>query len=111
MGVVLFPRTNTGLQLTETGRLLLLWARRFLHDTNTMQSMVAYMKSDGVRELRITCSTTAEKYVLPQMAARFYHLYSGVKVRILSCTSDVHQEAYMQHSRLKEGFITAELTS
>jgi DNA-binding transcriptional LysR family regulator len=91
MWVVLFPRLNTGLQLTETGRLLLPWASRFLHDTNTMQPMVAYMKSDVVGELRITYSTTAGKYVLPHMAARFCHLYSGVKVRIPSCTSDVHK--------------------
>jgi DNA-binding transcriptional LysR family regulator len=88
MGVVLFTRTNTGLQLTETGRLLLPWARRLIHDTNNLQSMMASMKSDVVGELRITCSTTAGKYVLPQMAARFCRLYPGVKVRILSCTSE-----------------------
>jgi LysR family transcriptional regulator, low CO2-responsive transcriptional regulator len=88
MGVVLFTRTNTGLQLTETGRLLLPWARRLLHDSNNMQSMMASMKSDVVGELRITCSTTAGKYVLPQMAARFCRLYPGVKVRIQSCTSE-----------------------
>ena len=88
MGVVLFTRTNTGLQLTETGRLLLPWARRLLHDTNNMQSMMASMKSDVVGELRITCSTTAGKNVLPQMAARFCRLYPWVKVRILSCTSE-----------------------
>jgi DNA-binding transcriptional LysR family regulator len=88
MGVVLFTRTNTGLQLTEAGRLLLPWARRLLHDTNNMQAMMASIQSDVVGELRITCSTTAGKYVLPQMAARFYRLYPGVKVRILSCTPE-----------------------
>jgi DNA-binding transcriptional LysR family regulator len=88
MGVVLFTRTNTGLQLTETGRLLLPWARRLLHDTNNMQAMMASIQSDVVGELRISCSTTAGKYVLPQLAARFCRLYPGVKVRILSCTSE-----------------------
>jgi DNA-binding transcriptional LysR family regulator len=53
-----------------------------------MQAMMSSMKSDVVGELRITCSTTAGKYVLPQMAARFCRLYPGVKVRILSCTSE-----------------------
>jgi DNA-binding transcriptional LysR family regulator len=88
MGVVLFIRTSTGLQLTEAGRLLLPLARRLLHDTNNMQAMMSSMKIDVVGELRITCSTTAGKYVLPQMAARFCRLYPGVKVRILSCTSE-----------------------
>jgi DNA-binding transcriptional LysR family regulator len=88
MGVVLFTRSNTGLQLTEAGRLLLPWAHRLLHDTNNMQAMMASIQSDVVGELLITCSTTAGKYVLPQMAARFRSLYPGVKVRILSCTSE-----------------------
>ena len=39
MGVLLFTRTNSGLQLTEEGRLLLPWARRLLHDTKNIQAM------------------------------------------------------------------------
>ncbi|MBN2148127.1 MAG: LysR family transcriptional regulator [Anaerolineales bacterium] len=88
MGVELFIRTNTGLVLTEAGRLLLPWARRLLHDTNNMQAMMASIQADIVGELRITCSTTAGKYVLPQMAARFCQLYPNVKVRILACTPE-----------------------
>ncbi|MFZ2095162.1 MAG: LysR family transcriptional regulator [Anaerolineales bacterium] len=88
MGVVLFTRTNSGLQLTEEGRLLLPWARRLLHDTKNMQEMMESIKSDVVGELRISCSTTAGKYVLPQLAARFSRLHPGVKVRILACTAE-----------------------
>jgi DNA-binding transcriptional LysR family regulator len=88
LGATLFTRMNTGLQLTEAGRLLLPWAHRLLHDTNNLQAMMASIQSDVVGELRITCSTTAGKYVLPQMAARFSHLYPGVQVRILSCTPE-----------------------
>jgi DNA-binding transcriptional LysR family regulator len=88
MGTALFNRTNTGLQLTEAGRLLLPWARRLLHDTNNMQAMMASLQADIVGELRITCSTTAGKYVLPQMAARFCQLYPGVQVRIPACTPE-----------------------
>jgi len=85
MDTVLFTRTNTGLQLTEAGRLLLPWARRLVHDTNSMQAMMSSIQEDIVGELRITCSTTAGKYVLPQMAARFCQRFPGVKVRILAC--------------------------
>jgi len=88
MGVVLFTRTNTGLQLAEAGRLLLPWAHRLLHDTNNMQAMMSSIQQDVVGELRITCSTTAGKYILPQMAARFRQRYPGVKVRILACTPE-----------------------
>ncbi len=85
MGAVLFTRTNTGLQLTEAGRLLLPWARRLLHDTNNMQAMMSSIQEDVVGELRMACSTTAGKYVLPQMAARFCQRFPGVRVRILAC--------------------------
>jgi DNA-binding transcriptional LysR family regulator len=63
MGVVLFMRTNIGLELTEAGRVLLPWARRLLHDTNNMQAMMSSIQEDVVGELRISCSTTAGKYV------------------------------------------------
>jgi DNA-binding transcriptional LysR family regulator len=88
LGITLFIRTNTGLELTEAGRVLLPWARRLMHDTNNMQAMMSSLQEDVVGELRITCSTTAGKYVLPQMSARFCQLHPGVKVRIRACMSD-----------------------
>ncbi|MCB9111681.1 MAG: LysR family transcriptional regulator [Anaerolineales bacterium] len=85
LGNTLFIRSNTGLQLTEAGRLLLPWARRLLHDTNDLKGMMASLNEDIAGELRIACSTTAGKYVLPQMAARFCQRYPSIKVRILAC--------------------------
>ncbi len=88
MGTALFTRTSTGLRLTESGRSLLPWARRLLHDANTMQAMMASIRNDVVGELRVACSTTAGKYVLPQMAARFCQRFPSVQVRILACTAE-----------------------
>jgi DNA-binding transcriptional LysR family regulator len=85
LDVTLFHRSNTGLQLTEAGRLLLPWARRLLHDTNNLREMMSSLQGDIVGELRIACSTTTGKYILPQMAARFCQQYPGIKVRILAC--------------------------
>ncbi|MFZ5902508.1 MAG: LysR substrate-binding domain-containing protein [Chloroflexota bacterium] len=85
LGVVLFTRSSTGLKLTEAGRLLLPWARRLLHDTNDLKVMMTSLQDEIIGELRIACSTTAGKYILPQMAARFCQRYPGIKVRILAC--------------------------
>ncbi len=85
LDVTLFIRSNTGLQLTEAGRLLLPWARRLLHDTSNLRDMMSSLHDDIVGELRIACSTTAGKYILPQMAARFSRQYPGIHVRILAC--------------------------
>jgi DNA-binding transcriptional LysR family regulator len=59
LGNTLFIRSNTGLQLTEAGRLLLPWARCLLHDTNDLQEMMSSLQEDIAGELRISCSTTA----------------------------------------------------
>jgi DNA-binding transcriptional LysR family regulator len=88
MGVALFKRGSKGLQLTEAGRLLLPWARRLLRDSHDMQAMMLSIQIDVVGELDIACSTTAGKYVLPQMAARFCQRFPGVRVRILACTPE-----------------------
>jgi len=85
LNVTLFNRSNTGLQLTKAGRLMLPWARRLLHDTNDLKEMMSSLQGDIVGELRIACSTTAGKYILPQLAARFCQQYPGIKVRILAC--------------------------
>jgi DNA-binding transcriptional LysR family regulator len=85
LGAILFVRSNTGLQMTEAGRLLLPWARRLLHDTNDLKEIMASLQKDIAGELRISCSTTPGKYILPQMAARFSLRYPGIKVRILAC--------------------------
>ena len=85
LGNTLFVRSNTGLQLTEAGRLLLPWARRLLHDTNDLKDMMSSLSDDIAGELRISCSTTAGKYILPQLAARFCQRFPGIKTRILAC--------------------------
>lgn len=88
LNVRLFDRAGAGLSLTEAGKVLLPWARRLLHDSNNLQAMMASLQDDVVGELRIACSTTAGKYVLPQLAARFCQRFPKVKVRILACTPE-----------------------
>ena len=85
LGEKLFIRTNTGLKMTEAGQLLLPWARRLLHDMDDLKEMMASLQEMVVGELRIVCSTSIGKYVLPQLASRFCLRYPGIKVCILTC--------------------------
>jgi len=84
LGATLFIRSNTGLQLTEAGQLLVPWARRLLHDTDNLQAMMSSLQ-EVAGELRIACSTTAGKYILPQLAARFRLRYPAIQVKIPAC--------------------------
>jgi DNA-binding transcriptional LysR family regulator len=86
--VELFTRLTTGLRLTEEGRLLLPWAHRVSNETRNLLSVMSSVKTDVVGELRIGCSTTSGKYILPQMAARFCRHFPRIRVTIQACTPE-----------------------
>ena len=85
LGVELFNRSSTGLELTEGGRVLLPWARRLIHDSVNLKEIMTSLEEEIVGELRISCSTTAGKYILPMIVARFCSRHPGIKARILTC--------------------------
>jgi DNA-binding transcriptional LysR family regulator len=88
MDVQLFDRSGASLQLTEAGRLLLPWARKLIRQGIELEDMMTSFHQEVVGHLRIACSTTAGKYVLPQLAARFCMKYLGIQISILACTPE-----------------------
>ena len=86
LGVVLFERDGTSIKLTEAGRLLLPWARRMLRNSIEIQEMMESLKEGIAGNLQIACSTTAGKYVLPQLAARFSLRHPNISTKLLRCT-------------------------
>ncbi|MGD8585723.1 MAG: LysR family transcriptional regulator [Chloroflexota bacterium] len=86
LGVELFTRSGHTLKLTEAGRLLLPFAHKLVHQAGEVQEMMSSLQQKIVGHLRIACSTTAGKYILPQMAARFCRRFPGIKISILACT-------------------------
>jgi DNA-binding transcriptional LysR family regulator len=80
-----------------------------MRETMQMQEMMTSLQSKIVGHLRIACSTTTGKYLLPQLAARFHTRHPGVKFTILSCT----QEGVVPHLLEKEadlGVLSREVT-
>ena len=82
----LFNRSGHILRLTEAGRLLLPYAHKLIHQANEVQEMMASLQQEIAGHLRIACSTTAGKYILPRLAARFCQRFPGIRVSILACT-------------------------
>jgi DNA-binding transcriptional LysR family regulator len=85
LGAELFKRKGPSLQLTEAGRLLLPWARKMIKDSIDLQAMIEALQEGIAGNLRIACSTTAGKYILPQLAARFSQRYPSICVSIMRC--------------------------
>ena len=88
LGVELFIRAGASLKLSEAGRLLLPWAHKLIRQSIEMQEMMASIQQKIVGHLRIACSTTAGKYILPLLAARFCRRFPGIRVSILTCTPE-----------------------
>jgi DNA-binding transcriptional LysR family regulator len=85
LDVELFTRSGHTLKLTEAGRLLLPFAHRLIHQANEVQEIMASLQEEIVGHLRIACSTTAGKFILPQIASRFYQRFPGIRISILAC--------------------------
>lgn len=86
LDVALFDRSGARLYLSEAGRQLLPLARKLLRQARTLEDMMGAFQNSIHGQLRIACSTTAGKYILPLLAGRFRQRYPGIEVRILRCT-------------------------
>ncbi|MEZ4516144.1 MAG: LysR family transcriptional regulator [Chloroflexota bacterium] len=84
-GVQLFDREGNSLQLTDAGRMLLPMARQMLHQAMDIRDMMLSLDNEVAGQLYIACSTTAGKYILPLLAARFRQRHADIQVTILAC--------------------------
>jgi LysR family transcriptional regulator, low CO2-responsive transcriptional regulator len=62
-------------------------ARKLLCQTCDLKQVMESLREEVAGVIRIACSTTAGKYVLPQVAARFCQRHPDVWVSILRCTA------------------------
>lgn len=88
LGVVLFERAGTHITLTESGKNLLPWVRKVVHQSNELEEMAQSLQTDISGSLSIVCSTAAGKYILPHLAYRFRKLHPRVQFSLLSCTPE-----------------------
>ena len=88
LGVKLFDRTTTGTVLTSAGETLLPWAQRLVRQTIELEELMMSLQNKVAGTLRIACSTTAGKYILPKLTGRFCKHYPNIHVTILRCTPE-----------------------
>ena len=85
LNVKLFEHESAQFRITIAGMTLLPWARKMVRQSIQVQEMMQSMQGSIVGQLRIACTTTAGKYILPHLAARFRQHYPGVQVFIQPC--------------------------
>jgi len=82
LGVALFHRLSTGVQLTEAGELLAGYARRLFAIEARAERAISELKALERGRLRIGASTTIGAYLLPEVCARFQRQYSGLELHV-----------------------------
>lgn len=85
-GVPLFLRAGRRVSLTEAGARLVPLAREMVMASIRTDEIMESLKGEVHGELRIGCSTTPGKYVLPPLLADFMRLYPRVEA-VVNVTS------------------------
>lgn len=76
----LFHRSGRHVSLTEAGHALVPLARDLAHRAISLEETMASLHGDVVGVLRLACTTTAGKYVLPRLLAGLRDLHPRVQV-------------------------------
>ncbi len=100
LNVTLFERSGRQLMLSDAGLALVPLAREIVLQSVHIEETMASLSGDVFGHLKVGCSTTPGKYVLPQLLARFHEEFPLVKVTCLVapqasaleklCDGDVH---------------------
>lgn len=105
LGVKLFHRAGRHIALTEAGQALLPLAREMVDLSIRIEEAMASLEGTVVGHLKIGCSTTAGKYIMPRLIARFRETYPQVQV---TCNMSTRQNAIQM---LCEGMVHVAVTS
>ena len=76
----LFARVGRQLQLSDAGEALVPMARAMVTQSVRIEEEMASLHGEIFGHLKVGCSTTPGKYVLPQLLARFHKQYPMVRV-------------------------------
>jgi DNA-binding transcriptional LysR family regulator len=86
LNTVLFDRSGRNINLTEASEVLLPMAREILNLAANIEETMLSLHGTLKGHLQIACSTSAGKYILPQLIARFRDEHAGVRATVSICT-------------------------
>jgi DNA-binding transcriptional LysR family regulator len=80
LGVALFNRAGRHIEITEAGHVLMPRARELVNLSIETEEVICSLQGDIIGLLKLACSTTAGKYILPKLIAGFVDHYPQVQV-------------------------------
>ena len=100
----LFHRRGSGLELTESGRLLEKWSEKITSMYITLENEMAQMGKVNQGELRLGASTTIAQYVIPPVIAGFNGCYPDIRVSMITGNSERIEQALFA-KEIELGFV------
>lgn len=80
LNIELFHRSGRHIRLTETAQALIPMARTLVNHSIEVEETLAALEGEVIGQLKLACSTTAGKYILPRLIAGFIDRYPSVQV-------------------------------
>jgi DNA-binding transcriptional LysR family regulator len=88
LNTVLFDRSGRKISPTEAAEVLLPMAREMINYSAHIEEAMASLHGSLSGHLQIACSTSAGKYILPRLIARFRDCHPEVRVTVSVCGPD-----------------------
>ena len=104
LGVQLFDRTGTHIQLTAAGRVLQRYAEQASSLLEEAEHEIAALSGDHAGHLALGASTTIAQYVLPRMLGEFTREYPRVQPTLISGNTEEIVQA-VEDQKISLGFI------
>lgn len=84
----LFNRNGTTIQLTESGKILLVYAEKVRNLYRDLEFGLSQLNKQEKGKLKIGASTTIAQYILPEILAKFNSYYKHINIELVTHNSE-----------------------
>ena len=84
----LFDRKGTTIQLTESGKILFVYAEKSRQLYRDLDFAIAQLNKQEKGKLKIGASTTIAQYILPEILAKFNSYYKDINIELVTHNSE-----------------------
>ncbi len=103
----LLDRDTHGLEPTETGRMVLHYARRILSIRDELNHVIEGLKEAVLGRVTIAAHESAAHYVLPKVLAEFHRRFPRIQIEIQRVPVELVPRHVLEH-RVDLGFVTSD---
>ena len=84
----LFDRKGTTIQLTESGKILFIYAEKSRQLYRDLEFSISQLNKQEKGKLKIGASTTIAQYILPEILAKFNSYYKDINIELVTHNSE-----------------------